>query len=214
MTNRALPALFLAAALSVPAFAAPKDEVGAVLRKTVDGVLSIVRNKKLGRQQMKDQVMQVVTPVFDFPVMAKLTLGRTHWPKLDAGQQKEFTDLFIQQLQASYLDKVELVSDEKVVYDALVESNGKITAGTRVSSKDEPIKIVYKFHKSSAGWKVFDVEIQDVSLVKSYGQQYAQILQQGSVKDLIAKMKEKIAETERLNKQQRQNRKNSSQTKT
>lgn len=206
-------AAFVLLLSGVSAFADAKSEVNAVLRKTVDDVLSAVRNKKLSREQMKDQVMAVVTPVFDFEVMAKLTLGRTRWPKLKPEEQKEFTDLFIEQLQASYLDKVELVSDEKVMYDELVESGGKIKAGTRVSSKDEPIRIAYRFHKSAAGWKVYDVEIQDVSLVKSYSQQYAQILEQGTVKDLLRKMKEKIAETERLNKQKRQGRKKP-QTKT
>lgn len=206
--------MFALTAITGLLFAAgDKDAVSRILKKTVDDVLVVVRNKKLNRQQVKDQVMAVVSPVFDFDVMAKLTLGRTHWPKLKDEQRQEFTDLFIQQLQASYLDKVELVSDEKVLFDEPVEEGrGKIAAATRVLSKEETIKLVYKFRKEGGAWKVYDVVIQDVSLVKSYSQQYQQILQQGSVSDLLRKMQEKISQTEQQNRLKRQNRKTKKKT--
>lgn len=169
-----------------------KEEASRLLRKTVDGVLSVVRDKSLGTPQKKDKVMEWVRPVFDFDLMAKLTLGRTHWPKLTAAQKRRFTDLFIKQLQNSYLDKVELVADEKVEYDEPVEKDKKVYLLTRVVTKTEPIRLAYRFYRSKGGLKVYDVEIQDVSLVKSYGLQYQEILRQGTPEDLLRKMQEKI----------------------
>jgi len=67
---------------------------------------------------------------------------------------------------------------------------------TRAVSKDEPIKILYKLYKSQETWRIYDVEIQDVSIVKSYGLQYNQTLKEGSYTDLIRKMQEKIGENE------------------
>ena len=47
-------------------------------------------------------------PVFDFPLMAKLTLGRKHWPGMTKEQQAKFTELFINLLKESYLEKISL----------------------------------------------------------------------------------------------------------
>ena len=124
--------------------------------------------------------------------MAKLTLGRKYWPRLTKEERKEFTDLFIRQLQASYFDKVELFSDDKVEFGEPVAQKKKFYLLTKILAKDEPIKLAYKLYKSKTGWKVYDVEIQDVSIVKSYGLQYSQVLREGTVEDLLTKMEGKI----------------------
>jgi phospholipid transport system substrate-binding protein len=196
MKRRLLLAACLLAAGALHAGEKEKAEVDRLLRHTVDGVLSVVRDPGLDRQRRKDGVMGKVRPVFDFELMAKLTLGRQHWPKLDAKQQKAFTDLFIKQLQSSYLDKVELVKDEKIEYEAPVEAEKKVSILTKVLTDKEPIRLAYRFYRAPSGWKVYDVEIQDVSLVKSYGQQYQDVLRAGTVPDLLKKMEEKIRRLE------------------
>ena len=138
-------ACLLAAGL-VWAAAGAKQDVTRLLRKTVDDVLAVIRDKSLSRQAMKDGVMAVVSPVFDFELMGKLSLGRKYWPKLNNEQRREYLDLFVKQLQTSYLDKVSLVSDEKVLFEDPVEKGDKIYVTTRVASKKEPIKLLYKFY--------------------------------------------------------------------
>jgi len=141
-------------------------------------------------------VMEVVNRIFNLPLMAKLTLGQAHWTKLNDKQRAEFTDLFIKQMQSIYLNQVELAADATVTFGEPVQDGKKMYMLTRAEAKDEPIKILYKLYFSGGKWQIYDVEIQDVSVVRSYGLQYNQILKGGSYADLIQKMKQKIAQGE------------------
>ena len=187
---------FLVAVLFKPAVADDFQEVDRLIRTTVNTVLEISRATDLNEELKKEQIMAVMTRVFNLPLMAKLTLGRRHWKELNGEQREKFTDLFIKQMQSIYLGKVELVADAKVQFEEPFGVNTKIHMITRAITKDEPIKILYKLYKRREKWRVYDVEIQDVSIVKSYGMQYSQILQTGTYEDLIGKMKAKIKQSE------------------
>lgn len=187
---------FLLAFFVQPAFSSDVQEVALLIRENVDRVLKIVRNGDLSKENKKEQVMEVVNRIFNLPLMAKLTLGQTHWTRLNEQQRAEFTDLFIKQMQGIYLNQLELAVDATVTFEEPVQEEKKVYMLTRAATKDEPIKILYKLYKSSEKWRIYDVEIQDVSIVRSYGLQYSQILKEGSSADLIRKMKEKIRQNE------------------
>ena len=76
----------------------------------------------------------------------------------------------------------------------MVENNQKIHIPTYLVSKDRKISILYKFYDSEPGWKVYDLEIQGVSIIRSYREQFDQILQKGTFEDLLAKMEKSGAE--------------------
>jgi phospholipid transport system substrate-binding protein len=179
-----------------PALSSDVQEVDLLIRENVDKVLKIVRNRELGKEDKREQVMEVVNRIFNLPLMAKLTLGQTHWTNLNEKQRAEFTDLFIKQMQGIYLNQLELAVDATVMFEKAVQEEKKVYMLTRAATTDEPIKILYKLYKSNEKWRIYDVEIQDVSIVKSYGLQYNQILKEGSYADLIRKMKEKIGQNE------------------
>jgi len=188
--------IFLLALFVRPAFSSDIQEVDRLIRESVNQVLKIVRNTELGKEDKKEQVMEVVNRIFNLALMAKLTLGQTHWTNLSEMQKAEFTDMFIKQMQGIYLNQLELAVDATVVFEAPVQEGTRVHMLSRAVTKDEPIKILYKLYKSSEKWRIYDVEIQDVSIVKSYGLQYNQILKEGSYAELIRKMKEKMAENE------------------
>lgn len=179
-----------------PALAEDLQEVDRLIRGTVDTVLKIIRTPDIDEEVKKERVMEVVSRVFNLPLMAKLTLGRKHWTELNSEQREEFTDLFIKQMRSIYLGKVELAADAKVQFEAPFRVKNKIHMITQAITKDEPVKILYKLYKGREKWWVYDVEILDVSIVKSYGMQYSQILQNGTYGDLVGKMKEKIAQSD------------------
>jgi len=61
----------------------------------------------------KREIRKIVAPIFDFPLMAKLVLGRRHWHKLNPEQCERFTRLFSKKLRDSYVDKISLYTDEE-----------------------------------------------------------------------------------------------------
>jgi phospholipid transport system substrate-binding protein len=164
-----------------------------LLKKNLAAVVEVLQKKDLSQETKKQDIVDIVSPMFDFALMAKLTLGRKYWPDLKAEQQEKFTQLFIRRLRATYLDSLTLYTDEKIFFEPPVEVKQKVHIPTYLLSKDKKITILYKFYESENNWKIYDLEIQGVSLIRSYQSQFHQILQTETFEDLLAKM-EKPAE--------------------
>jgi len=170
------------------ALADDKSEVEELLKKNLDAVFSVLQKKGLAQQEKNQEIVDIVTPMFDFELMAQLSLGKKHWPGLSQEEKKRFTDLFIQRLKASYLKNFTLYTDEKLFYEPAVQVKKKIHTPTYLISKDKKISILYKFYKAENNWKIYDLEIQDVSIIRSYRSQFSGILENGTVDDLLLKL--------------------------
>jgi phospholipid transport system substrate-binding protein len=69
----------------------------------------------------------------------------------------------------------------------------KIHTPTYLVSKDKKISILYKFYKAQKNWKIYDLEIQGVSIIRSYRSQFSSILESGTVDDLLLKLENPAA---------------------
>ncbi|MBW1695001.1 MAG: ABC transporter substrate-binding protein, partial [Deltaproteobacteria bacterium] len=69
-----------------------------------------------------------------------------------------------------------------------VQVKNKIHIPTGLVSKDNSISMLYKFYKSNYGWKIYDVEIQGVSIVSTYRAQFKEVLGNGTIDDLLLKL--------------------------
>jgi phospholipid transport system substrate-binding protein len=176
-----------------PAFAANRPTAAELLKENLTAVFVILNKQSLSPDAKKNEIERIVNPMFDFSLMAKLTLGRKYWPGLSADQRERFTELFIERLRNSYLDRLTLYTDEKVQYEPAVTVKKKVQIPTYLVSQDDKISILYKFYDSSSGWRIYDLEVQGVSIIRSYRSQFHEILRSGSFDDLLAKL-EKSAE--------------------
>lgn len=185
---------FLGTILSIQVIA-QKDKdletVDSLIQTSVNQTLTIIKDKKLTNDEKKQKVIKLIGPLFNFDLIAKLSLGRTNWNKFSKEQQKEFQQLFTVQLQDSYFDKIILLTDETVEFLTPVKKSGNIYAPTLVKSKDKRYQIIYKLYKKGGPWLVYDVEIEGVSLLKSYGMQYDQFLAENPPKTLLDKLRSK-----------------------
>jgi phospholipid transport system substrate-binding protein len=159
-----------------------------VLQRNLDAVFAILKNKDLTKQAKQKEIEAIVTPMFDFPLMAKLSLGKKHWTGLTPENKDRFTELFVKRLRQSYLDKLTAYTDEKVIYGSAVEVDNKVHISTDLVSKGNEISMLYKLYASGSAWRIYDIEIQGVSLIRSYRSQFNEILKNGTFEDLIAKM--------------------------
>ena len=165
-----------------------KSEVDILLKNNLDAVFNVLQKKDLGQQEKTKEIVDIVTPMFDFELMARLSLGKKHWPGLPQDKKERFTELFIKRLKASYLNNFTLYTDEKVIYEPSVQVKKKIHAPTYLVSKDKKISILYKFYKAEKSWQIYDLEIQGVSIIRSYRSQFSSILESGTVDDLLLKL--------------------------
>jgi phospholipid transport system substrate-binding protein len=160
-----------------------------LLKNKLDAVIAILQKEDLDIESKKKEVAAIVTPIFDFLLMSKLALGREHWSALAQEKRERFTELFIELLKKSYLDSITLYTNEKVVFQESIQLKNKVQIPTDLISKGNVYSILYKFHnKEERGWKIYDLEIQGVSLIRTYRSQFDSVLRNGTIDDLILKL--------------------------
>lgn len=168
-----------------------------LLKATLERVLEVMQNQEFTVEDKEVRINRIVTPVFDFDLMSYFALGKTQWGKMTALQRQRFTKLFIERLKDSYRDKLALYTDEKIVYKPSVRKGNKIQIPTELITKDKSISVIYKLYnnkKSQQGWRIYDIEVQGVSLIKTYRSQFVEVLSKGTIEDLLKKLEEPLSE--------------------
>jgi phospholipid transport system substrate-binding protein len=173
---------------SEPLIADDKSDAEAIVKSKLDAVFAVLQKDDLDQQGKTQEINAIVTPMFDFDLMAKLTLGKKHWPGLPREKKEKFTELYIELLKTSYLDKLALYTDEKVLFEPPAQVKKKVHIPTLLISKDRKTSILYKLYKPTDDWKVYDLEIQGVSIIRSYRSQFSETLKNGTIDDLLLKM--------------------------
>lgn len=181
----------IAATINAQALSEPET----LVRDVVERITSTLRNSSLGPEEKDERVVNTISPLLDFQLMAKLSLGKNNWSSIDNIQRSEFTDLFREKLQLSYLEKMNLYNDEEVLISPAEFKKGKVSLPTTLISNSGKISVIYKLYKKSGFWKVYDIEIEGISVVSSYRSQYVQALQDGNFNQLLAKMKETMPDS-------------------
>jgi phospholipid transport system substrate-binding protein len=176
--------------ISAPVHAATPLET---VRTEVNKVLDALRNKGLKEEAKKETLRLVYKEMFDQVELARLSLGN-NWNKLTEAQRQEFVELFQQVLEKAYADKILAYTDEKILYDREVPiSKNRVGVQTRVITKSKEIPIIYRVVQESDGtWKVYDVVVENVSLVMNYRSQFNDILAKNKPDELIDILRKKV----------------------
>ena len=165
------------------------------VRGTVDKVLTIVRSShptsKAQIDAQRVQLVEVIYPQFDFTEMAKRSLGR-HWAGRTADEQREFVKIFAGLLGRTYTDNIESYTSQDVLYTREREDQNYAEVDTKIVTEERPpVTINYKLHSVNKEWKVYDLVIEDISVVNNYRSQFDRVITRSSFEELVRTMKEK-----------------------
>ncbi len=163
----------------------------AQLQETIERVLALTQtfHSEKDLADNKAQLKQIILPRFDFAEMARRSLGN-RWSTL-AGKEAEFVAAFIQFAEGSYLNTVGSYRGEKIIYGRERVDTNFAEVETQVLSQGESLPITYKLHLVGDEWKVYDVVIEQISLVSNFHSQFGRILQTGSVDELMRRLRAK-----------------------
>jgi phospholipid transport system substrate-binding protein len=172
------------------------NDPNEILQVKWNSIMNVLQDKDSDMELKKKIIDKIMSPIFDADLMAKLSLGRTNWPKLNTQQQKDFTKLFAEKIKSFYLEKTTLYSDQKISFKPATKNKNNIFIPMSLTSNNKEILILYKFHeideaekkKQEGYWKIYDVEIEGVSVLMTYQSQFDDILRQGGVKELFKQM--------------------------
>ena len=165
----------------------------ALLRVTLDRTLAVLKEKELSLAEKEERINKIVTPIFDFDLMSFLTLGKSQWTSMTDQQRSRFTQLFVKHLKDSYRDKLAMYSDQALIYKPAKHEDSRIQIPTELVAEEQTVSILYKMRnneKKGKGWQLYDIEVQGVSLIKTYRSQFSEVLSKGTVQDLLDKLAE------------------------
>lgn len=192
--NTVLSVCFLLSYLLLPS---PSSAAGPIkeVRATVDKVLIIVRNPNLKSEAQKAnlraQLAEVIYPRFDFTEMAKRSLG-PHWGRRTSEEQREFVKIFSELLRNSYVDRIESYGSQTILYIREIKDTNYAEVDTKiVTDKREGLSINYKLHSVNNEWKVYDVVIENISVVNNYRSQFNRVIARSSFEELVRIIKDK-----------------------
>ncbi len=174
-----------------PALGDTATDVKDILEKKLDAVLQVLRQENITPVEKEERIVGIVKPIFNFPILARLALGK-HWQGVPDDKQEKFIELFTKCIESFYFDKLIRYTNEEVLYESPIQINqNKVLIPTVLISKDNKIPMVYKFYKSKDNWQIYDIEIKGVSIVVSYRSQFDYLLRNGTFDDLMLKLENK-----------------------
>ena len=176
------------------------DEPTAQIRASTGKILALLRDpapqtdaRKAERRQL---IRQELDRRVDWATVARSSLGR-HWAKRTPAEKAEFIALFSRFLLETSVERFETnyVQLDKVEYlgEKIIDDYASVKA--QVTTKDQIVHPVeYRLQKSGQDWRIYDVLIESVSLVKNYRDQFDEILTKSSYEKLVADLRARIPE--------------------
>lgn len=185
-----LGALMFMAAGAVSAQTAPD----ALVKATVDDVMRVIKTAK-DKRALQEVAEKTVVQHFDFQAMTRLAVGR-HWREATPAQQKSLEDAFRSLLVTTYTTalshspKVEHAVEVRPLQ--LKPADDDVTVRTLVREPGQkPIEINYRMAKSASGWKVYDVVVENLSLVTNYRGSFNSEITRSGIDGLIKSLEAK-----------------------
>lgn len=172
----------------------------ATIKAPIDAVITILNDPQYKapgtKVAQRDQIWKKVKPMFNFEEIAKRSVAR-NWGDFSAAEKVAFTDVFAEFLGNTYIDKIQgEYHNEQIVYlgqDFYSDLYAEVK--TQIIRETVEIPVNYRMLKDEdAQWKVYDVIVESVSLVKNYRTQFASILRKKKPAQLIQQLNEKLAE--------------------
>ncbi|NEX19173.1 ABC transporter substrate-binding protein [Thiorhodococcus mannitoliphagus] len=173
---------------------AAQDEATALVKRTSERMLSTLqaRRAEVDRNPslIYGMVQSIVAPHFDFQRITQGAVGQ-YWRQATPAQQQRLVDGFQQVLIRTYARSLLSYSGEEIRYLPVRPGSrpSTVTVSTEVREPGStPIPVDYRMYNSGGGWKVYDVVINNASLVGNYRSSFANEIRQGGVDGLIAKL--------------------------
>jgi len=192
------PTFSLWAFLFLYPFNAFADSPTVQIKSTVDQVIQILTNPQLQgevkKQERRKRLREAIVVRFDFQEMAQRSLG-PHWQRRTPEEQREFIKIFSDLLDKTYLDKIESYNNEKFIYlNERIEGLYAEVGSKIQTSKGEEFTINYRLHQVGEDWRVYDLVIENISLVNNYRSQFSRILASSTYDELISRIKARLSQ--------------------
>jgi len=184
--------------VSFPAMAAtgPEQLVRQTVESVVDELKANMDTFKSDPQKVYKMVDDLVLPHFDFVAMTDLALG-SYKDDVGTDQKPAIVSQFRQLLVRTYSSALFEYTDQELIFLPMegTEAGGEVTVRIEIEQAGGfPIPINYTLRLGDDGWKVFDVSVDEVSLVTNYRSSFARAIKKDGIDGLIKTLQERNQE--------------------
>jgi phospholipid transport system substrate-binding protein len=196
----ALLVLLLAGALS-PAWAGAPTET---IREYTAAVQKVLEDPALKTEERRHErraaVRKLAAEAFDVQETARRALG-THWQKRSPAEREEFVQLFADLMERTYISKIDLYGGERLHFtDEKIDGDSAVVRAKLVTKQGTEVPLEGRLHKRAERWLIYDVVIENISLIANYRSQFDRIIRTSSYADLVKRLRnqgEMLQEKER-----------------
>ena len=178
-----------------------------IVRRRWEAVMGVLRDEKIDKATKQSRVDEIITPVFDLSAMTRLSLGKANWRKFTTTQREEFSKLFVKRLKESYVKRIADYGGEKVSFKPPLKL--KLRKGAKpapggprivhvpveIASKTSKWIILHKFRKIGELYRIYDMEIEGISILRSYRSQFNDVLRRGKPEDVLSRLRKPPSKT-------------------
>lgn len=177
--------------LTVPVIhAGDVEDINSMVKKKVSVIFDLLGKQDIEKNERNEKIVGELNEIMDFQLAAYLSLGK-HWKKISKTQKKEFVETFQQYINNYIVEKIDLYTNQKIdIGDSKIVKKGRAELEIGILSGGETLQVNFKLRKNKKKeWRVYDVDIEGVSLITTFRSQFSGVLKNSSFEELLEKLK-------------------------
>jgi phospholipid transport system substrate-binding protein len=168
------------AILSVPA-AQAQDPAAQLIESSVAEAMAIIYDQPSSGEPLSVRVRPVLEKSFDFEYATRSAIG-PGWRQLSAEQQKRAVQLFTDLVIRTYADRFEPKSRPTITWGKpRTPADKRREIPSTITYEGQTYAVDYKLRETPAGWRVYDVVAENVSMIANYRAQFEELFRKGGV---------------------------------
>ena len=177
--------------LTVPVIhAGDVEDINSMVKKKVAVIFDLLGKQDIEKNERNEKIVGELNEIMDFQLAAYLSLGK-HWKKISKTQKKEFVETFQQYINNYIVEKIDLYTNQKIdIGDSKIVKKGRAELEIGILSGGETLQVNFKLRKNKTKeGRVYDVDIEGVSLITTFRSQFSGVLKNSSFEELLEKLK-------------------------
>jgi phospholipid transport system substrate-binding protein len=184
---RLLVAMLLLALAGPVSAGAPTDQA----RQYTDQVRKVLEDPTLQPADRRAAVRKIAIEIFDLAETAKRALGR-HWQTRTAAEREEFTELFADLLESTYISRIDQYGGERLTYvSEAVDGDFAVVRAKIVRPQGAEVPVEARMLRRGDRWLIYDIAIEGISLIGNYRSQFDRIIRTSSYEELVKRLRTK-----------------------
>jgi phospholipid transport system substrate-binding protein len=168
-----------------------------VLRQSTEQIRQILEDPTRSLPDKRLAVRRVAEQIFDVTEAARRALG-PHWLRRTPAEREEFVRLFAELLEYTYVSRIDQYAGERVHYTGeSVEGDHAAVRGRIVTPQGVEVPVEARLHRRGDRWLVYDLHVENVSLVGNYRAQFDRIVRTASWEELVRRLRTRVEQLKR-----------------